>query len=98
MKQKYGASLFYSGDAGREYFLRQNEAGALHGRLNAWKFSEWTSAEKSVLDFGCGGGWLLKELVGARKVGVDMNPAARMVCAENGIEAIEWIGALPDGS
>ena len=49
------------------------------------------------LDFGCGGGFMLKGLPAKEKLGVEINPAARKQAAENGIRAVESIDEVEDG-
>ena len=58
-----------------------------HGEFGGWanlgKFAEFISPESRVLDFGCGGGYLLKNLTCREKIGVEINPHARTVASEN---------------
>ena len=50
-----------------------------------------------MLDFGCGGGFLLKNLVCHRRIGVEVNPAARRATEGLGIECYATVAAVPDG-
>ena len=43
---------------------------------NFHTFSDFIKETDKVLDFGCGGGYLLNELNCADKYGVDINPVA----------------------
>lgn len=53
----------------------------------------------SVLDFGCGGGFLLKNLACQEKVGVELNPVARAYCNDvTGIRCVESLEAIPNAS
>jgi SAM-dependent methyltransferase len=78
----------YLGDRGVEYFAYQNERADLGGRLDARKFQPDIGPDDRVLDFGCGGGWILKHLDCAERVGVEPNPAARDICKRNGIASV----------
>jgi len=66
------------------------------GRLNRAKFLPFVAPTDSVLEFGCGGGWLLKGIDARRKIGVEPNPIARDVCARNGIGVYASISEVPD--
>ena len=45
-----------------DYFDWQSEAGEFGGWANQTKFIKYISKDDVVLDFGCGGGYLLKNL------------------------------------
>jgi len=50
------------------------------------------------LDFGCGGGFLLKNLVCSKKIGVEINPVARNYSnTVSGIECYESLALVPNG-
>ena len=57
-----------------EYFNWQREVGKFGGKANLFKFRDHIKATDRVLDFGCGGGFLLEQLNCAQKVGIDINP------------------------
>lgn len=88
-------SARYVGQAGREYFSYQNQWGELSGRLNAWKFSPYLPSDAILLDFGCGGGWLLRTLPAARRIGLEVNPAAQEVCRAAGTEVYGRLEEVP---
>lgn len=90
------AGRHYRAAAGEEYFAYQARIGRVGARLNRWKFLAHLGAEDVVVDFGCGGGWLLAGLPGARKLGVEPNPAARGVAEAQGLEVVPTARALPD--
>ena len=58
-----------------DYFNKyQRDLGEFGGRANAFMFDQYiTPADEVVLDFGCGGGFLLKNLHCSRKVGIEIN-------------------------
>ncbi|HVZ48671.1 MAG TPA: class I SAM-dependent methyltransferase [Gemmatimonadaceae bacterium] len=88
----------YRGDAGEEYFAWQAGIGRLGGTLDRWKFEAFVRPTDAVLDFGCGGGFLLDTLACARKVGVELNAAPRRHAASLGIEVHESLASVPDAS
>lgn len=81
---KYGASDRYQTDKGKEYFAYQQQQ-APGAALEARKFAPHIRLTDRVLDFGCGGGWVLRGLDCAERVGVELNEAAHAFCRENGV-------------
>jgi SAM-dependent methyltransferase len=81
-----GLAAAYVGDKGNEYFAYQRQIGALGGKLNARKFQSFIPPDAVVLDFGCGGGYLLRALECGRRLGVEPNRAAREACVDGGVE------------
>jgi SAM-dependent methyltransferase len=79
------ASTFY--DA--KYFAWQQELGRLCGWANAGIYRRTVKPSDRVLDFGCGGGFLLQNLRCAQRFGIDPNPAAREAAAGNGVTVFE---------
>jgi SAM-dependent methyltransferase len=96
MDSSYGKSARYLGDAGEEYFAWQRTSGDTEGRINARSFQQYIEERDSVLDFGCGGGFLLKNIRCARRLGVEINPMAREVARENGTECYASLSELTD--
>jgi SAM-dependent methyltransferase len=93
-----GGSGHYRGEAGSRYFDWQNRNGEVSGRIEARKFKAYVKPTDSVLDFGCGGGHVLRNLDCARRVGVEINPAARSMAAQGGMECHESISGVEDNS
>jgi len=81
-----------------KYFSWQRTIGEFGGKANIFKFEQHIRPTDVVLDFGCGGGWLLKNLECARRMGVEVNPVAAKVAAENGIECYASLDVAPDES
>jgi SAM-dependent methyltransferase len=100
MKRATESSQHYVGQAGETYFSWQRKASNVGGILNARKFSPYIAAhmtaDSAVLDFGCGGGDLLKQLPCSRKIGVEINAAARLVACRNGVEVYESLEHVAD--
>ena len=77
------------------YFRWQAPLGEFGGWANQTKFSEFVDADSTVLDFGCGGGFLLKNMRCGKRVGVELNPTAADTAKKNGIEI--WYSARAVG-
>lgn len=73
---------FYNTD----YFTWQSSIGKFGGWANKTKFSSFINKSDKVLDFGCGGGFLLKNIDCFEKIGVDINSEALIIAKENGIQ------------
>ncbi len=89
-------SPHYTGDAGTRYFEWQRDIGRLGGRLNLFKFAPHIPAGATVCDFGCGGGYLLEQLPGREKVGVEVSAEARREAASRGMRVVASTAELPD--
>lgn len=81
---------------GEEYFDWQKNVGAFGGLVNVDKFKEFIHPENNVLDFGCGGGYLLSNLDCRGKKGVEINPEARKQAFELGLDVTGNIDDIPD--
>jgi SAM-dependent methyltransferase len=79
-----------------QYFDWQASIGEFGGWANQSKFAEYISATSKVLDFGCGGGFLLKNLRCGHRVGVEVNPAAAEFARKNGAEVFGRVEDVPD--
>jgi SAM-dependent methyltransferase len=79
-----------------KYFDWQASIGEFGGWANQSKFRDYISGESRVLDFGCGGGFLLKNLQCRKRVGVEVNPAAFETAKQNGIEVFARVDDVPD--
>lgn len=72
--------------------------GLSGGHLEARKFSSSILSTDTVLDFGCGTGTMLLSLDCARRVGVEINPAAQAEAAAAGIEIYASLADVPPRS
>lgn len=95
---QHGAAQHYLGDKGKQYFAWQGGGGGFAARIIVRRFQHLVRPDAVVLDFGCGGGYLLEALTAARKIGVEINPAAREHARSLGIECHAELSAVPDGS
>lgn len=80
-----------------KYFAWQRNVGEFGGLAEAWKFKPYIKPGDRVVDFGCGGGYLLSNFVCAEKIGVEINAAARANCERLGIQAFPEIDDVGDG-
>jgi SAM-dependent methyltransferase len=80
------------------YFEWQKHIGAFGGVANLFKFKAYIRESDAVLDFGCGGGYLLKNIVCRAKLGVELNPVAREEAAQHGITTVAHINEIADSS
>jgi SAM-dependent methyltransferase len=78
------------------YWQYQREIMRFGGWADLPKFSPFLKPTDSVLDFGCGGGYLLANLPQLNKAGVEINPAARKAAQEEGIKVYPAARAVPD--
>lgn len=78
------------------YFDWQRPIGEFGGWANLTKFAPYISEDDVVLDFGCGGGYLLKNLRCRRRIGVEVNPAPAETARKNGVEVYSRPQDVPD--
>lgn len=82
-----------------DYFEWQRVTGEFGGKANLFKFSKYIESNDSICDFGCGGGYLLKNInTMGKKIGVEINPYARKMACYNGVECYEDILSIDDNS
>jgi len=93
----YGFSDHYRDRKGADYLAYQSKSapGAV---LEARKFAPFIKSIDRVLDFGCGGGWILHELDCAERVGVELNEAAHDFCRQNGVTVFRAVADVPTGT
>lgn len=82
-----------------KYFAWQRTVGEFGGKANLFKFEEHIRKTDDVLDFGSGGGYLLKNIdTQGKKLGVEINAAARENAKRNGISCVDDITKVQDNS
>jgi len=79
-----------------EYFKWQQPMGEFGGWANQSKFAKYILTDDDVLDFGCGGGFLLRGMNCNKKVGVEVNPSASETAKKNGVEVYQSVEDIPD--
>lgn len=91
----YGTTKNYLDEQGEDYFRSQKIIGQLGAKWNLQYFQPNIEESDVVLDFGCGGGFLLNEINCAKKIGVEINPAAQKQAADLGLKvytSLEEVG------
>ena len=80
----------------KSYWDYQKRIGEnyFHTHLQAEKFSYVVKPNDIVLDFGCGGGYILNSLNCKKKVGIEINPHAQKQAKTFGINIIESLENL----
>jgi SAM-dependent methyltransferase len=78
----------------QDYFKWQQSIGVLTGSANRFMYQPFVGKDDVVLDFGCGGGYLLAQLECRRRLGVEINPSARASAKAQGIDVVEDIRDL----
>jgi SAM-dependent methyltransferase len=80
-----------------KYFKYQKNIGEFGGWANKRKFISYVAPTDTVIDFGCGGGFLLKQINCARKIGIELNDTARDFAEKtNSIQVVKYVDDLDD--
>jgi len=79
--------LYYS----KDYFNWQKNIGAFGGYANLFKFQKHIKTADNVIDFGSGGGYLLKNIKCKDKIGIEINDEARNEAKKIGIRSVKTI-------
>jgi len=82
----------------KSYFDWQKNIGAFGGIANLFKFREFIKPSNTVIDFGCGGGYLLENISCSRKVGIEVSETARKEASARGIETVATIEEIENES
>jgi SAM-dependent methyltransferase len=96
MNSEYGHSGKYVGADGEKYYAWQSAGQDVGGLIDARKFAPYVCETDTVLDFGCGGGFILKNIRCQRRIGVEINPVARAVASSKGLVCYEDLSHVPD--
>lgn len=81
-----------------DYFKWQSDYGQFGGWANLTKFSHYIRHTDTVLDFGCGGGYLLNQIHCKKRLGVEINSSAHKTAQNNGIKVFNKINQVPNNS
>lgn len=73
----------------KKYFDWQRKAGEYGAQQDLWMYEPFIKPDDVVLDFGCGGGYMLEKIKCRLKYGVDINPLARKEAEKKGIRVFE---------
>jgi SAM-dependent methyltransferase len=80
----------------KAYFDWQRAIGEFGAKANLFRFAPHIRPEDNVLDFGCGGGYLLAELKCKNKLGIEINKDARTAAGRLGIQTVGSTDEVPD--
>jgi len=80
----------------KKYYDWQKEVGKIEPLYDSWKFKKYIKDSDIVLDFGCGGGFMLGNLSCKKRYGVEINESAALQARENGLECYADILAIPN--
>ena len=69
----------------KDYFKWQSKIGVFGAEANKIKFNDLMPASGNILDFGCGGGYMLASFENINKYGVEINEEAINIATQN-----EW--------
>ena len=89
---------------GKDYFNWQKQIGEIGGYLNKFKFEKYIEEYMkennniNLLDFGCGGGYLLNNFDNVEKIGFEINKEAHKQCKEFGIKVTDNWNDILDNS
>jgi len=82
----------------KNYFEWQKKIGEIGGKLNLFKFKNYINKEDTVLDFGCGGGYLINNVQCKEKKGFEINKSAHEECRKKNIFITDNFDELEDQS
>jgi SAM-dependent methyltransferase len=85
--QSPAVSSHYNSADGR-YFRWQSSIGEFGGWANLTKFTDYITPDSRVLDFGCGGGYLLQNITCRQKLGIEVGEAARKEARSRNIDVV----------
>lgn len=72
-----------------KYFAWQKKGGKFGGEENTRWFKEFIKEEHNIIEFGCGGGYLIKNIQCNNKIGIEINPYARNEAESIGIKTVD---------
>lgn len=78
------------------YFNWQKNISAFGGWANLIKFENYITSDMNVMDFGCGGGFLLNNIKCKDKIGIEINDEARKTLDDFGIRSFKYVQDAPD--
>jgi 2-polyprenyl-3-methyl-5-hydroxy-6-metoxy-1,4-benzoquinol methylase len=82
----------------QDYWDYQSKIGKIGGFLNLFKFEKHIKEQDTVLDFGCGGGFLLEQINCKNKIGFDVNDKALERARDHGLNVTNDFSSIEDES
>lgn len=77
------------------YYRWQKKSGELGALIDLWKFQPYIKKNSRVLDFGCGGGYILEKLACKEKYGVEINASAIREARKRGVVIFRDLKHIP---
>lgn len=74
-----------------KYFAWQQSIGELGGKVETFKFQPFIQTEDNIIDFGCGGAYILENLKANKKIGIEINDVARNNAINRGLNVVNSI-------
>lgn len=81
-----------------KYYNWQKQVGAIGGYLNRFKFESYIKDNDAIMDFGCGGGFLLGTFQNKKKFGFEINKSAWNDISENGGKPVDSFDDISNNS
>jgi SAM-dependent methyltransferase len=81
-----------------KYFAYQKAGSIIGGHLNKFKFEKYIKDTDVLMDFGCGGGYLLNNFNNKEKIGFEINKVAWEECKKHGIVVYDNFDNIEDNS
>jgi SAM-dependent methyltransferase len=89
----------YQGEDGEVYLAaRQSSLSDYVQGLRASLFQDLGGPERTILDFGCGSGGLLKRIQAKRRIGIEIGEAVAALARNEGIDVAADLSRLPTAS
>ena len=82
----------------KDYFNWQKNIGKIGGILNKFKFENDVKDTDILMDFGCGGGYLLDNFNNEKKIGFEINRSAWEEIKKKGIDVYDNFDDILDNS
>lgn len=82
----------------KKYFDWQKTCGVIGGVLNKFKFENEVKDADILMDFGCGGGYLLNKFNNKHKMGFEINKSAWVECKKHNITVYDNFDDISDNS
>jgi SAM-dependent methyltransferase len=79
-----------------QYYKWQGTVGEFGGWANLDKFKKYIDESQIIVDFGSGGGFLLKNIKCKDKIGIEINEIARRKSEDIGVKSVESAAILED--
>ena len=79
----------------RKYYKWQKKAGEYGGQQDTWKFEPFINKSDEVLDFGCGGGYILEKLNCREKYGIEINKNALKEARKRRVKVFKKMSDIP---